>query len=331
MPQMTLDAARAWTAAIFERAGASAVAAQSTARALVAAEADGLKGHGFARISTYAAMLKSGKVRGSAVPVLRQTRPGALIVDAACGFAYPAIDLACEALPQMARTNGVAIAGITRSGHAGAIGHHVERLAEHGLVVLFFANTPAAISPWGGKKAVFGTNPLAFAAPLPGRPPLVIDMAVSTVARATVLAAKQAGQPIPEGWALDADGRPTTDAAAGLAGTMAPLGGAKGAALALMVEVLGAALVGSQLSFDATSFLDAEGEPPETGQCMIAIDPAGLGHGGFGAAMTRLATEIEAQSGARLPGARRLAARAAAVDSGVEVTEALAQEFGTMG
>ena len=323
MPLMSLATAHAWTTGIFELHGASPIAAQSTARALVAAEADGLKGHGLSRIPTYAAMLKSGKVNGSAVPVVRQLKPGAILVDAACGFAYPAIDLACAALPQLARTNGIAIAGIVRSGHAGAIGHHVERLAEQGFVALLFANTPAAISPWGGSKAVFGTNPLAFAAPLRGRPPLVVDMAVSKVARATVVAAKQAGRPIPEGWALDADGHPTTDASAGLAGTMVAMGEAKGTALALMVEVLGAALVGSHLSFEATSFMDAEGGPPETGQSIIAIDPAGLGGGNFGASMTRLVEAIESQPGARLPGMRRLAARAKAAADGVDVPDSL--------
>ena len=331
MPTITLDAARAWTTTIFAHYGANPIAAQSTAHALVAAEADGLKGHGLSRVPTYAAMLKNGKVKGDAVPVLHQTKPSAILVDAACGFAYPAIDLACAALPQMARAHGIAIAGIMRSGHAGAIGHHVERLAGQGLVALFFANTPAAISPWGGSKAVFGTNPLAFAAPLPGRPPLVIDMAVSKVARATVVAAKQAGKPIPEGWTLDADGHPTIDAAAGLAGTMVAMGEAKGTALALMVEVLGAALVGSHLSSEATSFLDAEGGPPETGQSIIVIDPDGLGHGGFGAAMTRLAAAIECQPGARLPGMRRLAARAKAASDGVEVSDALVREFGMLG
>ena len=122
------------------------------------------------------------------------------------------------------------------------VGRHVERLAEQGLVALFFANTPEAIAPWGGTRAVFGTNPIAFAAPLEGRAPVVVDLALSKVARGDIVAAKQRGEAIPAGWALDKDGRPTTDADAALAGTMIALGDAKGAALALMVEVLAAAL-----------------------------------------------------------------------------------------
>ena len=183
MTVCTLDQTRTWAKGVFAANGATAVTAQSVAQALVSAEADGLKGHGLSRLPTYVGMLKSGKIKGDAVPQLTKTRPGTAIVDAACGFAYPAIDLACAELPAMARACGIALAGITRSNHAGAIGHHVERLAEQGLVAIFLANTPEAIAPWGGRKAVFGTNPIAFAAPLPGRPPLVIDLALSKVAR----------------------------------------------------------------------------------------------------------------------------------------------------
>jgi len=141
-------------------------------------------------------------------------------------------------LSKAARVGGTAAAAITRSHHCGVVGHPVERLASEGLLALMFANTPGAIAPWGGAKAVFGTNPIAFACPLPGKPPIVVDLSLSKVARGNVLAAKQKGETIPEGWALDAAGKPTIDAAAALAGTMLPLGDAKGTALALMVELL---------------------------------------------------------------------------------------------
>ena len=331
MTRLSLIAARDWAATIFVTHGATDATAQSVARALVGAEADSLKGHGLSRIPTYVRMLDSGKIKGDAVPTFKRPRPAVLLVDAASGFSYPAIDLACAELPAMAHASGIALAGITRSNHAGAIGQHVERLADQGLVAIFFANTPEAIAPWGGIKAVFGTNPIAFAAPLPGRSPLVIDLALSKVARGNIVAAKQQGTAIPEGWALDADGKPTTDATAALAGTMIAMGDAKGAALALMVEVLAAALVGSHLSFEASSFLDENGPPPETGQSLIVIDPGSLGHGHFGAAMTRLAAAIEAQPGARLPGQRRLAARAKAVDQGLEIPPALITKFGAPG
>jgi (2R)-3-sulfolactate dehydrogenase (NADP+) len=183
---------------------------------------------------------------------------------------------------------------------------------------LLFANTPSAMAPWGGSKPVFGTNPIAFAAPLDGRDPVVIDLALSKVARGPIVAAKQRGESIPEGWALDVDGNPTTDAAKALQGTMIPLGDAKGAALALMVEILAACLTGSNLAFEASSFLDDKGGPPQTGQLMLAIDPAAFGQN-FGARMATLMGAIEGQEGTRLPGARRLASRAKAAREGVAI------------
>jgi (2R)-3-sulfolactate dehydrogenase (NADP+) len=156
------------------------------------------------------------------------------------------------------------------------------------------------MAPAGGRSAVYGTNPIAFAAPLEGRPPVVVDLSLSKVARGNLVAAKQKGEAIPDDWALDPDGRPTTDPAQGIAGTMLPLGGAKGAALAFMVEALAAAVVGTNLAVEASSFLDDKGGPPRTGQLLIVIDPAGFGHGLFAGRMTALAAAIEGQPGARL-------------------------------
>ncbi len=321
---MSLAEAGALVACVFERAGCRPAVAASVARALVAAEADGLKGHGLSRIPTYLAMLTSGKVDGRAVPAIARTAPAVLAVDAALGYAYPAIDLALGELPAVTRSQGIAAASIARSNHCGAAGLHVERLAEQGLVALFFANTPGAMAPWGGREATFGTNPIAFAAPLAGRPPVVVDLSLSKVPRGSVMTARQKGEPIPEGWALDREGRPTTDAGAALAGTMLPMADAKGAALAFMVEALAAALVGARFAFEASSFLDGEGAPPATGQLIIALDPGALGHQGFGERMATLAAAIERQQGARLPGSRRLQLRAKSAADGIPVPDDLA-------
>src|SRR5262249_523099 len=216
---------------------------------------------------------------------------------------------------------------IRRSSHAGAAGLPVERLAQAGLVSIMFANTPAAMAPWGGSKALFGTNPVAFACPLPGRAPLVIDLSLSKVARGNVMTAKQRKEPIPEGWALDKDGKPTTDPAAALQGTMVPMGDAKGTALALMVELLAAGLTGAHFASEASSYLDADGPPSGTGQLIVAFDPAAFGgaaSGGFG----MLAAAIEAQPGARLPGTRRLTAREKAKAEGtLTISDALMAEI----
>ena len=325
MPTLTLDQAEALVVRTLTRCRTDEANAKSVARALVGAEAEGQKGHGLSRVPTYAAQAKIGKVDGSAKPSLAWRRPAAAVVDAKHGFAYPAIDLALDALPKAARANGMAAAAITRSHHCGVVGHPVERLAGEGLLALMFANTPAAIAPWGGSKAVFGTNPIAFGCPLPGKPPIVVDLSLSKVARGNILAAKQKGEAIPQGWALDAQGKPTTDATAALAGTMLPLGDVKGTALALMVELLAAGLTGANFAADASSFLDAKGPPPGTGQLLIAFDPAAFG--GTLDHFAVLAASIEAQPGARLPGVRRLTAREKAKREGVTVTDALLAEI----
>jgi (2R)-3-sulfolactate dehydrogenase (NADP+) len=207
----------------------------------------------------------------------------------------------------------------------------VERLAEAGLVAILFANTPAAIAPWGGSVGVFGTNPIAFACPLPDRPPIVVDLSLSKVARGNILAAKQKGQPIPEGWALDPEGRPTTDPDAALRGTMLPLGDAKGTALALMVELLAAGLTGATFAADATSFLDDRGGPPGTGQLILALDPGALGGEGVLARCAALAAAIESQPGARLPGMRRIELRQRAAREGLAVADAALAEIRALG
>jgi (2R)-3-sulfolactate dehydrogenase (NADP+) len=325
MATLTLAQAESLVARALMRCRTSEANAICVARAVVAAEADGLKGHGLSRVQSYAAQAKVGKVDGFATPTIERRRPGAAVIDAANGFAFPALEAAIKLLPEMARAVGIASAAIHRSHHCGAAGHPVERMAEQGFVAMMLANTPAAIAPWGGTKAVFGTNPIAFACPLPGRPPVVIDLALSKVARGNILAAKQKGERIPRGWALDAAGKPTTDPDRALAGTMLPLGDAKGTPLILMVELLAAGLTGANFAADASSFLDAKGPPPGTGQLIIAFDPAAFG--GSGEHFAQLVGSIEAQPGARLPGSRRLAARRKAASDGLALSDALLNDI----
>ncbi|MGB0084843.1 MAG: Ldh family oxidoreductase [Rhodomicrobiaceae bacterium] len=307
--------------------GTSADNAAAVARALVAAEIDGQKGHGLSRVAAYAAQARSGKVDGRAVPNLQRTRAASVMIDVAHGFAYPAFELATAELPKIARETGIAAAGFTRSHHAGALGLVVERIALTGMLGLMVSNSPHAIAAWAGRRGLFGTNPIALAAPRPGRDPLIIDLALSEVARGKIMTAAQKGEPIPDGWAKDADGNPTTDAAAALKGTLIPIGGAKGAALALMVEILSAALTGANLAFQASSFFDAEGVPPGIGQFLMVIDPAAFGGDAFAERIGQLAQSIEAD-GARLPGTRRHALREAAVRDGVLVEDQLLQQIG---
>lgn len=325
MPVLALKEAETLAAAALCRCRTSDANAALVARALVIAEAEGLISHGLLRLPIYAGQTRCGKIDGHAVPEVNLPRPALALVDAQNGFAYPALNLATQLLPRIAREHGIAAAGIRRSHHCGVAGHHVRRLAEAGMVAMLFANAPAAMAPWGGNRALFGTDPIAFACPQPGRDPIEVDLSLSKVARGSILSAKRKGVPIPEGWALDPEGRPTTDPDAAMAGTMVPLGDAKGTALALMVELLAAGLTGANFAWEASSFLDAEGPPPGTGQLMIAIDAGAFGAGA--AHLAKIAQEIEEQPGARLPGARRTEALKRAGREGLFVSDALFAEI----
>jgi len=327
---LSVEAAHALVAGTLIRCNTAPSNAALVADALVGAELTGQAGHGLRRVPSYGAQAASGKVDGHAVASAKRTRPGVLTVDAANGFAYPALALALEALPEMARAQGIAVAGVRRSHHAGVTGLFVEELARRGLVAMMLVNTPAAIAPWGGARALFGTNPIAFAAPVPGAEPIVIDLSVSRVARGNIMAAGQRGEPIPEGWALDSGGRPTTDPAAALSGTMVPMAEAKGAALALMVELLAAGLTGANYAGDASSFFTADGPPPGTGQFLMVLDPGAM----FPGALERigaLAAAVEGEADARLPGRRRQALRARISAEGIALDAGLAAEIDALG
>ena len=326
--RLSLAEAEALATAALVASRTSPENAGPTARALVAAEADGQGGHGLSRVPPYALHARVGKVDGFASPRLRQVASAALVVDAGNGFAYPAIDMALDALVPLARQAGVAVAAVRRSHHFGQAGAHAERLARQGLVALVFGNTPKAMAFWGGRTPALGTNPIAFAAPLPGdRVPLVVDLALSVAARGKIVAAQKAGREIPAGWAVDRDGEPTTDPAEALAGTLSPIGGAKGASLALMVEVLAAALTGSSFGWEASSMFDAEGGPPDMGHVFLALDPGPLSGGSFAARMGDLLGVMAAEPGVRLPGSRRLEARARAHREELSIPATLVDEI----
>ncbi len=304
--------------------------ARSVAAALIGAELAGQGGHGLRRVPAYAAQARAGKVDGFAVPRLESTRPGVVHIDAGTGFAFPAFDAAIAAVPAIAREQGIAIAGIYRSHHAGVPGLFVEKLANAGCVALMFANAPAAMAPWGGNKALFGTNPIAFACPVAGGDPIVIDVSLSKVARGKLMAAAQKGEAIPEGWALDPGGNPTTDPKAGMAGTMLPMGDAKGTALALMIELLCAGLTGANYGWEQSSFFDDKGPPPGTGQAIIAIDPDAFGGAGALGRFAAMADAIAAQPGARVPGRRRQELRERLSHDGIDADAALLDEIGSI-
>lgn len=310
------------------RANTAEANARCVARALVAADLDGLTSHGVSRLPSYADQAASGKVDGHAQPAVETPAPALVRVDARCGFAFPAIEAGMAAAMTRLQEAGVVALAVRNSHHFGVAGHHVEHAAEGGAVALAFGNSPAAIAPWGGAKAVFGTNPIAFATPRRGAAPLVVDLSLSKVARGKVMVARDRGESIPEDWALDARGQPTTDPAAVLdGGTMLPLGDAKGAALALVVEILAAGLTGARFGFEASSFFTAQGEPPRVGQLFILLDPQRLAGDGYDERLAQLLEAITAQAGTRLPGERRLRNRAQHLAGGIDVAEPLLEEL----
>ncbi|KKD60114.1 sulfolactate dehydrogenase [Grimontia sp. AD028] len=314
------------TAQALENAGVSSANAKSVANALIQAEIDGQSGHGLARLAAYIEQVKCGKVMGDATPKVDTPKPAVCHINAELGFAFPAMDKLVSLLPAMAKAQGIALATVNRSHHFGQAGFHAERIAKQGCIALVFSNSPSAIAPWGGKKALFGTNPIAFACPRDGAPPLVIDMSLSKVARGKVLVARKNGESIPEGWAIDAQGRPTTDADAAVKGSMLPIGDAKGAALALMVEILSASLTSALYGFEASNFFDTEGEPPAIGHAVIAIDTSVSGTQ-FAERLELLLNTMCEQEGVRLPGQRRIVRRERVLKDGLHLTDATMKEL----
>lgn len=306
--------------------GTSEDNARITADALVRAECDGQKGHGLARIPSYAAQARSGKVRGEATPELIDVKQGLFRVNAGYGFAYPAIDLALSELPRRVQKLGIGAAAIYQSHHFGVAGHPCEDLARQGFIAFVYGNTPKAIAPFGAREKVLGTNPVAFAAPFENDP-LVIDFALSVVARGKIMAAQKAGTQIPEGWALSPEGNPTTEPDIALSGSMVPIGGVKGAALALMIEIMSACLAGAALGTEAGSLFEGEGDPPNLGQVIIAIDASSLSAGNFAARIRDLAALYETLEDARLPGLKRLENRRKARTHGLQIPEPLLAEI----
>ena len=320
MPKLSLERLNTLAAQALERAGAAPGMAHATAAALVAAEAQGLASHGLSRVAQYAAHLRHGRVNGAAQPRVIRTKAAACLVDADEGLAFPACALAVTEAIERARACGAAFAGITRSHHFGAAAYHLEPVAAAGLVGLAFGNSPAAMPAWGGRRALFGTNPIAAVFPRRGAPPLVIDLSLSEVARGKLMVAAKEGRSIPAGWALDKDGNPTTDPQAGLAGMMLPAGGVKGAMLALIVELLCCALTGAAFGFEADSFFSDEGNRPRIGHAFLVIDPAALaGADVFHERLETLIAMMLRDPEVRLPGQRRQALADAARGAGIEV------------
>ena len=328
MPNLSIASVQELATRALVRAGASTGMADATARALVYADARGLASHGVSRVPRYVAHLMNGRADGSARPRVVAGKGGVALVDACSGLAFPACALAIEEAMRRTREFGVAFVGVTNSHHFGVAAYHLEPVGAAGLVGLALGNSPAAMPAAGGTRPIFGTNPIAAIFPRAAGVPLLIDLSLSAVARGKLMIAAKEGRPIPLGWALDRDGKPTTDPKAGLEGSMLALGGEKGAMLALIVELLVTALTGAAIGFEASTFFVDEGNRPRIGQAFLMIDPTALaGRAVYNERIETLIAAMTADNGVRLPGYRRYALAEKAATGGIEIPAALHEQL----
>ncbi len=301
-------------------------AARIIADVVTRAEADACRSHGLYRMAGYAASLRSGRVNGAARPVVRHSAVSVLRVDGDGGFAPHATALALPALIETVRRNGIAAMAIGNSHHFSALWADLEPLVDAGLVAWSFVVGQCAVAPYGGTQRLMGTNPIAFGWPRPDGGAFLFDFATSAAARGEVELKRLAGEKLPEGWAIDAQGRPATDPAAALEGALLPFGGHKGSALSMMVELVAGPLIGEMTSRQAAALNISDSGPPPGGELYIVLDPAAFGHDSRSIGEHFFADAL-AQPGLRLPSERRHAARARSRAQGVEVPESLQREL----
>ncbi len=327
--RLTLDEVRALARRVLLGAGLSRDHAEAVAETMVAGERDGCTSHGIYRLLVAANSIARGVVVTDAEPVVSEPAPALVKVDGGGGFAQLAFERGRGLLAKKARGYGIAALALNNVVHFAALWPEVEALASEGLVALAFTPSHAWVAPAGGTEPVFGTNPIAFGWPRPGANPFVFDFATSAVARGEIELHRRAGKPVPDDWGYDAQGRPTTDAEAVLAGAMRTFGGHKGSALAAMVELLAGPLIGDMTSRESIVADRARGGSPIGGELIVAIDPAGFLGGAVTEHLARaeaMFAAIEGQS-ARLPSQRRYAARERSMEEGVVIAPALYRDI----
>jgi (2R)-3-sulfolactate dehydrogenase (NADP+) len=315
--RFSLQEATDLAARAIRAAGASDEAAQSLARATVSANAHGKGSSGFSHLMDYLSALRAGRIVGDAEPLITSPAPAAIHSDARGGIAQLGFDQAFDSLSERARTFGIALFAQNGSYTTGELGYYPRRLADMGLVAFAATSGPALMTVAGAKTPIYCTNPIAFAAPLDEGAPLLIDQASSATAFVQLRHYAERGEPLPSGWAVDGDGQPTTDPQAALRGALLAFGGARGANVALMVEVMAAGLAGANWALDAPSFLSGD-RSPGAGLLVIAIAPALLAPD-FPQRL-RLQLDRLAKLGVHIPGRR-----AAATE--IELPDALAAEI----
>jgi (2R)-3-sulfolactate dehydrogenase (NADP+) len=284
--------------------GAGAMQAAAVAKAVARAEALGNVICGLYYLESYCTQLASGRVNGTVEPIVSVQRAGSILADAKFGFAQPAFAAGLPVAMDAARTNGVATLAVAHAHTCTSLGYFTEQIAAAGLIGIGFTNASAVVAPPGGNGAIIGTNPIAMTVPGDSGPAMHFDFSTSAVALGKITMAKAAGESIPLGWAVDAEGNPTTDPEAALKGALVSAGGYKGWGFGLMVELLAAGMTGSVNSLDVSGLKLPDGAPHGLGQFYVLMDP-GTYHAGFADRFARVAEAVAAQQGARIPGADR--------------------------
>lgn len=324
MVRLSPRKAKALIFAALTGAGTAPANATYFTDAILDTELSGLEGHGFYWLQYYCEHLLSGKVKGKAKPTVKAMSPVSFMADPKGGFAHPAIEKGFAKLIPAAKKYGVAALAVTRSYSGATLGYHTGYLARHGLLAFGFTNSMPAMAPVGGARKVIGTNPLSFAVPGPkGKIAFLIDQSSSAVTWTAVKRAAEEGQSIPLGWALDTDGKPTTDPAKGLEGSMVPSGGAKGFGQGLIVEVMCAAMAGAARGLKMGSFMANDGKYIGCGQFFIALSPKLFSGKVFDKQVAAIKKSIVSQPGARMPNARREANQKRLKREGLPIDAAL--------
>ena len=316
---IAIDEARALGEGLLLAAGYSEHHARTITDCVMRAQIDECHSHGLYRLISCLELIERGKVDPVATPVVEDRAPAIIRVDARMGVSLSAFEAGLPVLAEKARHCGLAALAINNCFHFSALWPEVERIADQGLVAIAVTVSHAWVAPAGGSRPVFGTNPFAFAWPRPGKHPFVFDFATSAIARGDIELHRRTKTPLPEGTAIDADGKPTTDPDKAVEGAMLTFGGHKGSALSAMIELLAGPLIGDLTSAESMAFDDDAKVTPFHGELIIALDPASFIGQAARDNLKRgetLFDAIEGQ-GARLPSARRYRARARNTKAGV--------------
>ncbi|HKF16647.1 MAG TPA: Ldh family oxidoreductase [Candidatus Dormibacteraeota bacterium] len=328
MPQFAAQSLRRLAADALRALDVPSAEAALVADSLVDSELEGQASHGFIRFPFVLDRLRRGLINPRPSMSLTSVRPAVAVLDADNCLGPVAGMRAVEAATERALAAGAGVVAVRRSNHLGSLSFYLRRFTASRVIGLAFTNTPPAMPPPGGHTPYLGTNPIAAGFPTSVEP-VIVDLATSQVARGRILKAARVGEPIPEGWAVDAEGQPTTDPEAAIEGSLLPLGGHKGFALALLVEVLSGVLSAAAVGPEVGGTFEESDRESNVGHCFVAIDPAALVPG-FAERMDRLTADIR-RLGGRVPGDRRHSERAHRLREGIELSDELVEELRKQG